>query len=171
MYNKSSYLIHYGIKGQKHGLRRFQNEDGSYTEEGKERYGIGQKQNHGSALTDQERQARTKKILAAVGGLALASLAAYGIWKATGNMKKEFVRQMGNEVKRGIKGSANRYNSVAVQRRHAVAAAQYNRAKVNATRMDAARNWISNKGKIKVDIRDMGRIVERTDRRIGRIFR
>ena len=34
-------LAHYGIRGQKWGLRRFQNEDGSYTAEGKERYGRG----------------------------------------------------------------------------------------------------------------------------------
>lgn len=33
------YLAHHGIKGQKWGLRRFQNEDGSYTQEGRERYG------------------------------------------------------------------------------------------------------------------------------------
>ena len=33
------YLAHYGIKGQKHGIRRYQNEDGSLTPEGKERYG------------------------------------------------------------------------------------------------------------------------------------
>lgn len=33
------YLQHYGIKGQVHGVRRFQNEDGSLTEEGKRRYG------------------------------------------------------------------------------------------------------------------------------------
>lgn len=32
-------LEHHGIKGQKWGIRRFQNEDGSYTTEGKERYG------------------------------------------------------------------------------------------------------------------------------------
>lgn len=38
MYNQASYLIHYGIKGQKHGVRRYQNEDGTLTEEGKERY-------------------------------------------------------------------------------------------------------------------------------------
>lgn len=38
MYNQGSYLIHYGIKGQKKGVRRFQNEDGTLTEEGKERY-------------------------------------------------------------------------------------------------------------------------------------
>lgn len=31
------YLMHHGIKGQKWGVRRFQNEDGSYTTEGKER--------------------------------------------------------------------------------------------------------------------------------------
>lgn len=34
----SDFLVHYGISGQKWGERRFQNEDGSYTEEGKIRY-------------------------------------------------------------------------------------------------------------------------------------
>lgn len=34
-----SWLQHYGIKGQKWGLRRFQNEDRTWTEEGKKRYG------------------------------------------------------------------------------------------------------------------------------------
>lgn len=34
----SDYLEHHGIKGQKWGLRRYQNPDGSYTEEGKKRY-------------------------------------------------------------------------------------------------------------------------------------
>jgi hypothetical protein len=32
-------LVHSGIKGQKWGVRRFQNEDGTLTEEGKRRYG------------------------------------------------------------------------------------------------------------------------------------
>lgn len=31
-------LTHYGIKGQKWGLRRFQDENGTYTAEGRERY-------------------------------------------------------------------------------------------------------------------------------------
>lgn len=35
------YLAHHGIKGQKWGVRRFQNADGSYTSAGKGRYGIG----------------------------------------------------------------------------------------------------------------------------------
>ena len=34
-------LAHYGIKGQKWGVRRFQNEDRTWTEEGKIRYGRG----------------------------------------------------------------------------------------------------------------------------------
>ena len=35
------YLQHYGVKGQKHGLRRYQNEDGSLTAEGRDHYGVG----------------------------------------------------------------------------------------------------------------------------------
>lgn len=41
---KDYYLVHHGILGQKWGIRRFQNEDGSYTPEGKERYGYGNKE-------------------------------------------------------------------------------------------------------------------------------
>ena len=37
--NTQYELYHHGIKGQKWGIRRFQNEDGSYTAEGKKRYG------------------------------------------------------------------------------------------------------------------------------------
>lgn len=36
------YLVHHGIKGQKWGVRRFQNEDGSLTSEGKKRYSSGE---------------------------------------------------------------------------------------------------------------------------------
>ena len=36
-----NHLEHFGIPGMKWGQRRFQNEDGSYTEAGKRRYGIG----------------------------------------------------------------------------------------------------------------------------------
>lgn len=36
--DSSDYLQHHGIKGQKWGVRRFENEDGTLTPEGKERY-------------------------------------------------------------------------------------------------------------------------------------
>ena len=37
---EDNYLAHHGIKGQRWGIRRFQNEDGSLTEEGKKHYNI-----------------------------------------------------------------------------------------------------------------------------------
>ena len=39
IYTEEAYLAHHGIKGQKWGIRRFQNEDGSLTREGLKRYG------------------------------------------------------------------------------------------------------------------------------------
>lgn len=33
-------LYHHGVKGQKWGIRRYQNDDGSLTAEGKKRYGV-----------------------------------------------------------------------------------------------------------------------------------
>ena len=36
---ESNYLMHHGILGMKWGIRRYQNKDGSLTEEGKKRYG------------------------------------------------------------------------------------------------------------------------------------
>ena len=41
-YNYPDYLSHHGIKGQKWGIRRYQNEDGSLTEAGKKRYDVGE---------------------------------------------------------------------------------------------------------------------------------
>lgn len=41
MTDPGAYLEHHGIKGQKWGERRFQNEDGSWTAAGRERYGKG----------------------------------------------------------------------------------------------------------------------------------
>ena len=38
-------LYHWGIKGQRHGVRRYQNPDGSLTPEGKIRYGVGDPDN------------------------------------------------------------------------------------------------------------------------------
>lgn len=49
----SDYLIHYGIKGQKKGIRNFQYEDGSLTPEGRIRYG------HNSESTRKKKGATT----------------------------------------------------------------------------------------------------------------
>lgn len=42
-YTYPDYLVHHGVEGMHWGVRRYQNEDGSYTDEGRKHYGIGEK--------------------------------------------------------------------------------------------------------------------------------
>lgn len=35
---RETYLVHYGVKGMKWGVRRYQNKDGSLTPEGQKKY-------------------------------------------------------------------------------------------------------------------------------------
>lgn len=62
------FLMHYGIIGQKWGIRRFQNEDGTLTEEGKLRYNEGSpesetwRKNEAEHLTDAELRRRTSRL-------------------------------------------------------------------------------------------------------------
>ena len=46
--DSSNVLKHHGIKGQKWGRRRFQEDDGSLTEAGRKRYGVGDGDNDGN---------------------------------------------------------------------------------------------------------------------------
>lgn len=75
-------LYHHGIKGQRWGIRRFQNKDGSLTAKGRKRYGdadsVSKKESDESAkkgLTD--KQKRAIKIGAAVVGTALVAYGGY----------------------------------------------------------------------------------------------
>lgn len=58
--DEAEYIMHFGIKGQKHGIRRWQNEDGSLTPEGYIHYGVGQG-NKAKAKADKY-QAKADKI-------------------------------------------------------------------------------------------------------------
>lgn len=46
LYYETNYLMHHGIKGQKWGIRRFQNPDGSLTAAGKNRYSTLERKSH-----------------------------------------------------------------------------------------------------------------------------
>lgn len=57
-------IKHWGIFGQKWGVRRFQNKDGSLTPEGRQRYGVGPSRDPhgiGSSMSDDELRSMTKR--------------------------------------------------------------------------------------------------------------
>ncbi|MBR6287816.1 MAG: hypothetical protein IKR19_00555 [Acholeplasmatales bacterium] len=86
-------LYHHGIKGQKWGIRRFQNEDGSLTAEGKKRYQVndfdGSMTKEGKKLYKQDQKQvkianRSKAKQGVIGGLKGMGIAEVGALAATG---------------------------------------------------------------------------------------
>lgn len=82
MLYESPYLAHYGIKGQKWGMRNYQNEDGSLTEAGKARYGVstgeGRGRGSGGPLDPNTKAGRLRRniIIGGVGAAAALGTAA-----------------------------------------------------------------------------------------------
>lgn len=77
----NNYLSHHGIKGQKWGIRRYQNKDGSLTAEGKKKY---------SKYYNSETQTLTKK------GRQLLSISSYGraIGRQSRVSEKQFAKAL-----------------------------------------------------------------------------
>ena len=72
------YLMHYGIKGMKWGIRRYQKKDGTLTSQGKKQHGEDDSsESKKKVLTDRKKKAI--KVGAAVAGTALAVYGAYKI--------------------------------------------------------------------------------------------
>lgn len=60
MYYTNSELYHHGIMGQKWGVRKWQNEDGSLTDAGRKHYGVGTTEGKSSYRIRKEEQYRNK---------------------------------------------------------------------------------------------------------------
>jgi hypothetical protein len=68
MTNEELYLEHHGIKGMKWGVRRFQNEDGSYTSAGKRRYDIKEAKANLKSAKKEFRQANRTQVKGLMAG-------------------------------------------------------------------------------------------------------
>ena len=104
-----NYLAHHGVKGQKWGVRRYENADGSLTPAGKIRYGAdGRTQgNRSSNKTKKQGMSVKKKVAigaAAVGGLALTAAASTAI-KRSATAKVQRIGQ--DAVKDYLKDAAD----------------------------------------------------------------
>lgn len=108
---QDSYLQHHGIKGMKWGVRRYQNEDGTLTPEGKKRYeddgnGGYKKRSRYDRLYDKyktlgyddEKAAKAAKgrvaaerSLVVMGGIAVAAVGAYAGYRIYDNSKDRFI--------------------------------------------------------------------------------
>ena len=75
-----TYLVHHGIKGQRWGVRRFQNDDGTLTPAGEKRYGT---------VENMDRvRSRNKKIMIGVGVATAVAGTAY-LMNRNRKLKKE----------------------------------------------------------------------------------
>lgn len=98
-----NYLAHHGILGQKWGVRRYQNEDGSLTSAGRKRYGVGKPDAEAQSFVDRAEdiaEARltgyTKRMLAKPKNYGSDGKLTY---ESADKWKKKVVKSINRQVK------------------------------------------------------------------------
>lgn len=100
---RESDLTHHGIKGQKWGVRRFQNEDGTLTAAGKKRRGnTSEESKHMSDKT----KANLKKAAKIGAAVVATGLVAYGTYKIGKNLNDKAIAELiARDEERGRKAT------------------------------------------------------------------
>ncbi len=90
-YYRINELSHHGIKGQKWGIRRFQNKDGTLTDEGRERYNDDENANGSdTAINSETPNNKSRKGFIIGGAIAVTAAAAAGTaWYLTRKNKEK----------------------------------------------------------------------------------
>ncbi len=85
----SDELYHHGIKGQKWGIRRFQNKDGTRTAAGKKRYNYSESDGKEKQANNHDKLKKVAKGVAIAAGTAALAYGAYKLSKS--DVGKEFI--------------------------------------------------------------------------------
>lgn len=91
----TNYLYHHGIKGQKWGVRRYQNTNGRLTNAGKKRYSDG---NDNSKKSSKSKMSTAKKIAIGAAVVAAAAGITYAVIKAKNNKAVSKGMQAANKI-------------------------------------------------------------------------